>query len=271
MCEIYYIKKTGENANQFLQQNKQAIIQTLKNSYAINNDGAGYLYINNGDKYEVKKVYKHQPSFINQIYSKMLSLNNSDQLIVHFRASTSGFSHKNTQPIEKNKYIVIHNGILTNSLNRYDDYDDDDYDDNDYNDNWIKNNGTWIQNGVRTRQLGFNTIKSNQLDKSDTMLFTEKLEKTSNIIKALEGFFGSYSMFIYSKKTKKLYYTKNESTNFAFKYDKDNQIVIGATREHIFNMMNIKIGAFVKQNDNIFSMPIDNTLIYQLPNDFMLE
>lgn len=102
-------------------------IETLKNCFTNNPDGAGFMYVNNG-KVVIDKGYMNEKDFIDR-YQKLLKKYNNfknKSLVIHFRISTSGqvtgdFTHpfiltNNLNDMKKQhitaKIGVAHNGIL---------------------------------------------------------------------------------------------------------------------------------------------------------------
>lgn len=120
-----------------------------------------------------------------------------EMFIGHFRLATSGMTTENTQPIHAKNCIVIHNGIFS---------------------------GVGVPSGF-----------------SDTKHFTESLSllfENANSIKkekkalsrALKQAGGSFSVFVYSKKSGSIYYRKSETTSFFWGYGG----TLGATRSERF-------------------------------------
>lgn len=110
------------------------------------------------------------------LYEIQQDLKKDELLIIHYRLKTSGTGQINTQPLETKDFVLIHNGVFTG--------------------------------------LGSATI-------SDTLGFTANLTNLygiANISKTNEEAFlkayleqtaGYWSLFIYSKKTKQLYYFRD--------------------------------------------------------------
>ena len=120
-------------------------------------------------------------------------------VISHQRISTCGFTHRNTQPIGMDRYIIVHNGIFS-----------------DYS--------------------GMNKGKE---DKSDTRMFLEELENHPSkdpeiaIKDLLNEQSGFYSVFIYDKVTKRIFYCRNPYADiFAYEYvTDDNSYIFVTTKE----------------------------------------
>ncbi len=129
-------------------------------------------------------VEKRYEIVAKEMYMRQWTLQKNQLMIMHFRLATVGNKEKNIQPIVKENLITIHNGVFTS--------------------------------------LG-------SAEKSDTHEFTENLQKLMEISKIKtnkeeEAFIrtflditqGWYSTFIYSIKTKQLYYFKNGASFYSF-------------------------------------------------------
>jgi len=129
-------------------------------------------------------------------------------LISHFRFSTSGFSENNNQPITTKDYIVIHNGIFS----------------------FYK-----LPFGLSDTAFFAKILqkRSKNLGKKD---INEEKELIKKLLKSVNG---SFSIFIYSKKTKKLYYIKNYLTSFSFCYNG----LLGSTNSSRFPVLTQKVKA----------------------------
>ncbi len=141
-----------------------------------------------------------------KIYELQSTLKNNQLMVAHFRFATSGgVTTENTHPIVNGDYMVIHNGVF----------------------------------GYTKLPEGF----------SDTRYFTEVLKnvaKKLNIKKPraeqkliqqlLNEAGGYYSIFIYSWRTKTLYYYKSTSASFSH----DQSGLLGATREIRFPVVTLE-------------------------------
>ena len=201
MCEILTVKgnRKGVGFTKF----------DIRQARDKNSDGAGYVifekklkkwdvvdfetfdgivsfydsYAQYNPAWGCKKKKPKKDQAVNRMYQKQMELQSNQMMICHFRLSTSGHGEVNTQPILKSEYIVIHNGIFQ--------------------------------------------FKKLPMGMSDTRYFTKRLADASkklNIRKAsdekrliertLDYAGGSYSVFIYSFRTRKLYYIKNGFSSF---------------------------------------------------------
>lgn len=142
---------------------------------------------------------EYKDTIIDEFMELQDNLEKNQLLLMHFRIATSGKNGKNTQPIEKENYIVIHNGIFT-----------------------AKGDEKMSDTAEFTKDI------SNKAKKIKNL--TPKKEK-SIITREINSLSGSYSIFIYSKLTGRLYYYKNEKTNFSW-IDPDQ--TLGATCAYRF-------------------------------------
>jgi len=138
-------------------------------------------------------------------YSAQKMLKPNQLMVAHFRFATSGgVTHENTHPIISGDYLVIHNGVF-----------------------------------------GYETLPP---EMSDTRLFANVLHKTSKrekadtpkkeqrlIARLLKNAGGYYSVFVYSWKTKTLYYFKDTTASFSI----DQSGLLGATRDARFPIVTL--------------------------------
>jgi len=130
-------------------------------------------------------------------HSKNLKIVNTSRIkgeewtVLHNRLSTSGaINHLNTQPIKKERYIIAHNGVL-----------------------WDKN--------TEGRSDTFNLLRRfEELSKYET------IKNIKSVMKEVQG---SYSIFLYDRIEKRLFYFKNDNTSFSF-YS-FGKTIIGSTKE----------------------------------------
>jgi len=213
MCEILVLKKNTKK----LFFSKEAIREAL---YA-NRDGLGYAIfkknkghydlvetkhydINTQKKKKQESVYipydiqeislyekeyresngKEREKIINEIYKKQFELKEKEIIIIHFRLATSGNSFTNTQPIVEKNFLMIHNGVFHALGNKH---------------------------ASDTKEF----INKLQTLYDIAHIKTKKEEKT--FIKTfLELNDGYYSTFIYSMKTRQLYYFKKDASFYSF-------------------------------------------------------
>lgn len=136
---------------------------------------------------------------IDKIYDRQKQLKAGQMMITHFRMSTSGHSHDNTQPILNGDYITIHNGIFA----------------------------------YKSEPAGFSDTRyfSEQLkNESKKIAKITRKEEQKIIEKLLKKAGGSYSIFIYSFKTGQVYYYKSDYASFSWAYNG----LMGATKSTRF-------------------------------------
>lgn len=125
-----------------------------------------------------------QKEIVTELFERQFLLEENEFIIMHFRLATIGKTAHNIQPIIENDFITIHNGVFTALGNH---------------------------------------------ESSDTREFTQNLQTLYNLAhlktkkeerKFIETFIsftqGYYSAFIYSIKTKQLYYFKNGANFFTY-------------------------------------------------------
>lgn len=119
-----------------------------------------------------------------ELYERQLSLKKNQLIIMHFRTATIGKGHTNTQPIVGNDLLTIHNGVFSNLGD-------------------AKDSDTAEFTTNLETLLGLASLKSK--------------EEEGNFIETfLEFTQGWYSTFIYSLKTKQLYYFRNCASFFSY-------------------------------------------------------
>lgn len=135
---------------------------------------------------------------IDKFYTRQENLTDNQLIIMHFRIATSGKSgDESTQPVVTPNYTMIHNGILSG-----------------------------MGNATKSDTLEFCELIDEQISKISRRKLTPTIEKRI-ITTEINKLTGSYSMFIYSHLTKKLYYYKNTIASFTW-YNK--QKTLGATK-----------------------------------------
>jgi len=169
------------------------------NSYASNPDGEG-LYCDGSNKV-IKQNHK-----IN-LFDYKDDIRNSEFIITHQRISTSGKINRYNHPFESEDFVLVHNGIINDFLGKKG---------SDTYGFFIKFNDLFLQLKLSNREARIvNAIKI-------------LLNKKEN---------GSYSIVIFDKKTKKLYYFKNETTSIHF-YRFNHKLFI-TTKESNFNFIDL--------------------------------
>ena len=151
------------------------------------------------EKMTEKEMDAIKTALIDELMTKQSALKENQAMITHFRIATSGKNGKSTQPIIYGDYAVIHNGIFK---------DIGDYDLSDT----------------------FQFTKMIHDKCQNIKKFNQKKEKAT-ITRTLNGIGGSYSIFIYSWRTKRLYYYKSDFASFSWYNSK---MEMGATSTNRF-------------------------------------
>lgn len=110
---------------------------------------------------------------------------NSDIIITHQRLATSGFSAKYTQPFKSKEFVLVHNGVINDFLLK---------------------KGSDTYGFFRQFLDKFNEIPGRR-EKRIIKAIKKLLEKLN---------YGSYSIALFDRTTRKLYYFKNETTDIHF-------------------------------------------------------
>ena len=147
-------------------------------SYISNDDGDGiYCSYNNRVIKSIEKV--DYTKFANQI-------NHSNFIITHQRLSSSGFTAEFTHPFENNDFVFIHNGVMNS---------------------FIKETGTSDSFGFFQEFIKeFNSRNGNR--EHDIVSSLKKLFSRKDC--------GWYSIAIYDKIARRLYYFKDDRTRISF-------------------------------------------------------
>lgn len=209
MCEIHFIKKfDGKKIDKY---DVKQLTRIMEDAGKHHKHGWG---ITDG-----KIIYKRPGKYTDKKYTNRIEKNfvDSDLLIGHNRFKTHGKEKKlNSHPFYNKRYVWVHNGIIYNA------------------DTIAKDYG--YQNNVDSEVIGHALLAETGNDK------VEIIDDLANLV---ERFVGYYSIFIYDKKTDRLYYLKNEA-EFTFHLirnsDEDNptDIFIGSTDE--YNLFDIYQG-----------------------------
>lgn len=205
------------------ENNSQVVADFLNNvtavSYYLNDDAEG-LYFSKTDKL-IKSDDKINLTLYNQ------DILTSNFILCHERISTSGKSKKYHQPFVYGDFVFLHNGIINEFVKK------DASDTYGFMLKFIKN---------------FNESKSKVREK--------------NIVKAIQetltDVYGSFSIALFDKKTEKLYYFKNSSTEIHFY--KNKKYLYITTNDFNTNFFNILTKYKFKEMD------IKDYTIYSIDN-----
>lgn len=147
------------------------------------------------------KLDNRYQKIADELFERQFYLKPSQILIMHFRLATKGFSAQSAQPIVNGSYMVIHNGIIRITGEK-----------------------------EESDTLSFTRLINSKMD----FVKSISVEKEREIIeKTLKDLGGYWSMYVYSWKTKQLYYFKNDLATF---YESMNGIV-SSTNIHRFPTM----------------------------------
>jgi len=192
MCNLNIFIKTFKKNGDKLNNLTNFLNCSTSTSFIMNNDGDG-VYFDFEDKL-IKS--KNKINFINH---KNL-IRKSNFILSHQRLATHGLSHKYTQPFKSEEFVLLHNGILSEFAKK------------NYSDSW---------GFFKEFQKGFKKSKEQTREK--------KIRQTiKNLLKEKTG---SFSIAIYDKIEKVIYYFKNSSTNMSFYRTKNKQECYLATNK----------------------------------------
>lgn len=148
----------------------EVVVDTLKSLEMRGRDGIGVYYKN-------KNLYGVSRSVNTEIVASIVS--NKEFLIANTRAvptteymTGAGFDLKNQQPFENNRFVVVHNGIISNDMELRDEYD---------------------------------IVTESTVDTSIIPALFSKL----GVVEALKKLKGSFSILCYDKQENKFYAGKN--------------------------------------------------------------
>jgi predicted glutamine amidotransferase len=214
------------NLNIFIKNSNENItgfIQAVTSvSYASNNHGEGF-YCDSSDN-----VIKQNEKIDYAKYFKEIIKSNI--IITHQRFATSGFEVKYHHPFENKEFVLVHNGIVNDFLG-------------------AKGSDTFGFFNQFTEM--FNNIKVENREQ-------RIIHAIKNLLDSKDA--GSYSIAIYDKISKMLYYFKNESTSIYFYRIKDMiYITTNSDNINLISMLNVKRYSEIKIKDNaIYRIRKDN-------------
>ena len=224
MCRIYYARQ--------MQGGKipEWIVERIKRIAGIeatsNKDGWGAAY-RSGDDFKITKSLK-------EFTTKALDVPlNTKEFILHLRASTGGVGIENTQPLEKNNWVLIHNGVVRTTGKNYSGvsdvvagFDTENSITESYHDRHKYNYPSY---------LGKDVWKG--CAKSDTREWLEEIvsaegNSTDRIKKTVDALWGSYSCFMIDPRNR-VFYFKSDCTAFEFVLVGDT--IVGMTSGKSYN------------------------------------
>ena len=183
MCEIQFVAST-----KFDEENIDDFTFLLENGSRWNGDATGVF--GKGFVWKIADAYVDMKKKPSKELTKLIEKKSTNWLIGHNRLATTGSEtiSKNNHPFRNDECIVVHNGILSNHSalkNRYD-----------------------LKYPEQTDSAIVPHLITHFLQDGDNEV--EAIKSTAEEIR------GSYSIFVYYRKTGNLYYFKNSSTNFEF-------------------------------------------------------
>ncbi|MDD2410032.1 MAG: hypothetical protein PHD03_04885 [Bacilli bacterium] len=218
MCNIN-IMITKSNKKKEIKKAFSVLKNGCISSYATNSDGDGY-FINN----RIKKSFDflNKDNLLTEFYKAKM-------IITHQRITTSGHNFMSLQPFQNDRFVFVHNGILSNSIYNID-----------------KN-------------------KSDSLQFFE--LFQEKIKKNDCIEKVLKEMLeiekGYYSISIFDKENNKLYYVKNDRATINF-YLINNESLYITTSNNNYNFIEEPYKIIEIKNLNVYEININNLDIFSL-------
>lgn len=246
MCRIYYAKRVSKYPVRVSEQTRQALTNELAESARINPDGAGLL-IDGKVERSIDSVSELNEKFIQAVEN----LVQGDEVYLHHRMATQGgITEGNTQPIETNRYIVIHNGHFESGY-KYSKYG--------YEWTGKKYYGPYMTGGKGSKATDSDTVEfATELEKMGVDY--SKLDLSDIVEEALASFYGSFSLFVIDKQSKESVYTKSSNTNFTFWYLPDNGLVLGSTSDKLIDCFGQSIGYFTKNVEHYTFNPSDDAI-----------
>jgi hypothetical protein len=196
------------------------IMAVTSNSFSLNNDGDGF-YSDTGD---ILTKSEHKLNYLThkkQIYG-------SNFLITHQRIATSGFEDRYTQPFQSKEFALAHNGVLSSFSNG---------------------------NQSDTFVLFNKFCDAFKLDKGS------RQEKVVACVKdLLDGASGSFSIALYDKVDKVMYYFKNSSTSIYCHRSLNNFIYMTteSSNDNFLNLLNIETTKDTVENYQIYAIKLVN-------------
>lgn len=229
MCEIQFIKNLAGNLT-------PKDLTEFKNLMEF-----GSLY--NGDAWGIfnhNYNFKKSGNFDKKGFEKA-ELLKENFLVGHNRYKTSGSQEQNfnNHPFMLEDFVLVHNGVLSNFTE-------------------LKTRFK-ISNKIQTDSFIILWLVNHYFKKSKLTDRTKKMawaiQKTTSLIA------GSYSVFVYDKVSRDLFYFKNANTDFEFCL-LDDRVLLGSTNEENLNniYLNKKYIFDVDDCNKIFKTPNNNTI-----------
>ena len=202
MCEINAIVKMGDNY--LSEKDREEFLKMLEAGGKKNSDAWGY--------FTKSCKEKHSGNHISQ--NLKINFGKDWFVIGHNRLSTGGNpkDNKNNHPFWNEKYVMVHNGSITNA---------DDL--------------------IKKYYLDIQDIKT---DSFIVLKLIEMFGSKNNIKKTLDRVLpllkGSYSILLYDIEDDEIYYFKDLKTSFTMELVGDNTIVASTNKRRVKNFGNVK-------------------------------
>ena len=200
MCQIHFIQPVE---HRLTQEDMRQLCILLEDAGAVNKDGYGVtngkLVLKSGEKYVKKYNKKVIANFVNSRF-----------VIGHNRFGTAGtIKSKNSHPFYNTRFTWVHNGHIHNYATIADKYK-------------LKN--------IRVDSQIIGELLYKRVG--------NKIDIIDELLKILSELSGGVSVFLYDKKTDKLYYFKY-GQDFSFRLIKSNtkEIMIGSTYDYNFGLI----------------------------------
>lgn len=193
-------------------------IGAINHSYNNNSDGIGQYFSNNNKKITSK--------YNINLLKELKNFRSSRVLINHTRLTTSGHEAHNIQPFCKNKYVFVHNGILSN----------------------------YIINSKDSDSLQF-------FNK-----FLELVKTGISDIEAIKETFKKqkyYSIFIYNTETKKMYYFKSTQASISINIIGNSYLFITTNKDNLLYFEKYTTKPIVIEDYTIYEITTNFNFIYQ--------
>lgn len=175
MCNLNIFIKTDKCFDEELDNVFASFfISSVSNSFVTNNDGDGIFFSSNNSIIKGENKINLMP------YLEEMSKSNF--IISHQRLATHGKTEKYVQPLDNGEFVIAHNGVLTS---------------------YIYGNSSDTANFFTNFQIYFNQQPKNKSrDKKIIDTIKELLDEKHD----------RYSIALYDKKMKEMYYFKNDTT-----------------------------------------------------------
>lgn len=219
MCEIQFVMSHSINNTEITN-----FLEMLESGSYINQDATG-LFTDNGTKWKFRTALYEIKDKKSSKLPDDIGANCTKFLVGHNRLATTGSEklNKNNHPFETRNFMLVHNGIIGN------------------------------------HDLLKGQYKLQYEEETDSAIVPRLLElylvKHKDIVKTIEEvaevLSGSYSILLYYKPTKRLFYFKSSGTSFSFMktIDKHGKIAVyGSTKDD--NLLN----CYEWDEDGMFQM-----------------